>query len=879
MKIFKNYIFSIETDDDIILDKQALDIVEKAHSLKNEVYNQSYEYIIDVLDKVGKLFMDKNSIYYKTAFENVVSKVKFSKPMIDETFKLVGEILNKKELYKRLSLEVFYPYSLDNPMERYNYDGYIRAYPKGVVLHIGAGNVFLGILDSLVCGMITKNVNIVKVSSSGSNFMSVFAKAVKDVDKKGVIAKSFAILYWQSGKRNIEEAFAKNVNTIMVWGGYDAVDSYRKMAGINTDVLSFGPKTSFGILFEDYIERNGYDDVAKKIAIDCAMWDQSACSNMHDLYVVCKKENREKIVKNLMLSLEKSLKEFSKKFPQGKLSDDEKVEITKIRELAKIDMCFENAQIISSFPNSNYTIIYERDPSYRISPLNRVLYIKTVDDIYQIKKLIKPYYDYLQTVGIGGDIIKRKMILNEFANTGVLRFTELGEMTIGRTGAPHDGRFVLSSLVNWVSLEGRNKTQDKIIELIDFVRKNSFFYKKFYRNNKEIKSINDFKKLPLLEKKHIYENTPPKNYNLFTSRPVRGIYFASGGSTGEPKYVFYEQHEYEHIIKALAYAYEAAGLSEGDIIANLFVSGNLWSSWLSVEKAIAYTKATSVPIGSNLSIEEIVNYLRLFKVNTIIGLPSFLLKVADFVEKNNIKLPIKRIFYGGEYVGDEMVLYFKRVFKNCDVKSGGYATADAGVIGFQCKYLYKGMHHLFTQSQYIEFLDPKTLKEVEPGKIGEVVVTSFNKRKMPLIRYRVGDLGRWILKKCECGRDEPVFEIVGRCDDRIHAGGAHIFVNDIQNAIGKLDELSFNFQVVISKKGTKDQIEIIVEKKDRRKINTDDVIDKLQKSIIENCKDFAESIKMGLIDPPLIKIVEPNTIERIKRTGKIKRVIDKRITL
>jgi phenylacetate-CoA ligase len=164
-----------------------------------------------------------------------------------------------------------------------------------------------------------------------------------------------------------------------------------------------------------------------------------------------------------------------------------------------------------------------------------------------------------------------------------------------------------------------------------------------------------------------------------------------------------------------------------------------------------------------------------------------------------------------------MVLYFKRVFKNCDVKSGGYATADAGVIGFQCKYLYKGMHHLFTQSQYIEFLDPQTLKEVEPGKIGEVVVTSFNKRKMPLIRYRVGDLGRWILKKCECGRDEPVFEIVGRCDDRIHAGGAHIFVNDIQNAIGKLDELSFNFQVVISKKETKDQIEIIVEKKDRRK--------------------------------------------------------------
>ena len=879
MKIFKNYIFCEESDEDIILDTQALNIIKKANNIKNEIYNQSYEYIIDVLDKVGKLFSDKNSIYYKLAWEDVVSKVRFSLPMINETFKLVSKILDKKELYKRLSLEMFYPYALDNIMERYNYDGYIKAYPKGVVLHIGAGNVFLGILDSLVCGMITKNVNIVKVSSQGSNFMNVFAMAVKDVDKKGVVARSFAILHWTSGKRNIEEVFAKNVDAIMVWGGYDSVDSYKKMAGINTDVFAFGPKTSFGILFEDYIDKNGYDEVAKKIVVDCAMWDQSACSNMHDLYIVCLKENREKIVKNLMQSLKKAFVEFSKKFPSGKLSDDEKVEITKARELAKVDKSFGEADLISSFPNSEYTIIYEKDSSYRISPLNRVLYIKTVDDIYQIKRIIKPYHDYIQTVGIGGDILKRKMILKEFANTGAVRFTELGEMTMGKTGAPHDGKFVLSNLVNWVSLEGRNKVEDKLIELVDFVRRNSPFYKRFYSKVGEIKSTIDFKKLPLLEKNHIYDNTPPKNYNLFTSKAVRGIYFASGGSTGEPKYVFYDQHEYEHIIKALAYSYEAAGLSEGDVIANLFVSGNLWSSWLSVEKAIAYTKATSVPIGSNLSLDEIVKYLSFFKVNTLIGLPSFLLKLAGFVEENKIKLNIKRIFYGGEYVGDEMVSYFKKVFENCDVKSAGYATADAGVIGFQCRYLSKGKHHLFTQSQYIEFLNPKTFKEVKPGEIGEIVVTSFNKRKMPLIRYRVGDLGRWILKECECGRKEPIFEILGRCDDRIHAGGAHIFVGDISNAIGKIKELSFNFQIIISKKNNKDHIEIVVEKKGKGNIDINDVKKNLEKSILENCVDFAESIKMGLIDLPTIRIVDPNTIERIKRTGKIKRVIDKRMKL
>ncbi|MCX7648859.1 MAG: hypothetical protein N2Z60_09620, partial [Elusimicrobiales bacterium] len=69
--------------------------------------------------------------------------------------------------------------------------------------------------------------------------------------------------------------------------------------------------------------------------------------------------------------------------------------------------------------------------------------------------------------------------------------------------------------------------------------------------------MSDFESLPLLEKKHILENTPPESSALFTSKPVRGIYFASGGSTGEPKYVFYDQHEYEHTIRMLAYAYES----------------------------------------------------------------------------------------------------------------------------------------------------------------------------------------------------------------------------------------------------------------------------------------------------------------------------------
>jgi phenylacetate-CoA ligase len=416
---------------------------------------------------------------------------------------------------------------------------------------------------------------------------------------------------------------------------------------------------------------------------------------------------------------------------------------------------------------------------------------------------------------------------------------------------------------------------------VDFARERSPFYRRHMKGVPRIVSLEDFQKVPFLEKHHVLENTPPDSSDLLTSKVQRGIYFASGGSTGQPKYVFYDQHEYDHTCRMLGFTFEAAGLNEKDVIANLFIAGNLWSSWLSVEKAIAYTKAISVPVGSNLPLENIAGYLQDFGVTAVIGLPSFLVKLAEYAKANKGKhrLAIKKIFYGGEYVGEEMVKFFKSVFPGVDVRSGGYASADAGVIGFQCPHCVKGQHHLFSSSQFIEFADQDTLAPVKHGEVGELVVTGLSKKHMPIIRYRVGDLGRWLEKKpCACGRREPLFEILGRCDDRIHVGGAHLFVNDVQEALGKVPDLSFNFQAVIEKKGHRDSLRFLVEVKDPAALaRAGELGDLLWQRIEAHCEDLHESVRMKWLDRPEIEVLKPGAIERVQRTGKIRKVVDKRV--
>jgi len=463
---------------------------------------------------------------------------------------------------------------------------------------------------------------------------------------------------------------------------------------------------------------------------------------------------------------------------------------------------------------------------------------------------------------------------------GIARVVRLGKMLEESNGSPHDGIFPMMSLVNWLPIEEKPSQLDRLSELVDHARSRSPFYKRHFKDVPRIVSLEDFQKAPFLEKHHVLENTPPDSADLLTSKVQRGIYFASGGSTGQPKYVFYDQHEYDHTCRMLAYSLEAAGLGGKDTIANLFVAGNLWSSWLSVEKAIAYTKAISVPVGSGLPLENITGYLEDFRVTAIIGLPSFLVKLAEYVKANpgKYKLCVKKIFYGGEYVGLEMVKFFKSVFPGVDVRSAGYATADAGVLGFQCPACVKGQHHLFAYSQFIEFVRQDTLEPVKPGEIGELVVTGLTKKHMPIIRYRVGDLGRWLLKPCSCGRKEPMFEILGRCDDRIHVGGAHLFVNDIQEALGKVPDLTFNFQAVIGKKGHRDTLAIRVEVKDPAALaRSGELADLLWREISRHCEDLQESVRMKWLDKPAIEVLKPGSIERVQRTGKIRKVLDKRV--
>lgn len=845
---------------------------------------QTNKGIIAALARTGELFADKKGKWRREAFKLLHSGTAFSDETLNITLDILPQILEAGELRRRMELELFLPSALDACTPRAGYNGFVSACPKGVVLHVGAGNVFLGIIDSLLLGLLTKNVNVVKTATGGSAFAVLFCEALAVADKGGALSSSIAVVEWKGGSRDVERAAASGSDAVFVWGGEEAVAAYKELAPSSTHVTGFGPKMSMALVTGEYVSVFGMAAVAALAARDVCLWDQSACASPHTLYFVePDKKRAEKLVADFMALAPFAFEAMQRELPQAALTSDEQVEVTRARELAKVDAGLGLARVESSFPRTHWTLIAEKDPAFKISSLNRVLYVKSVPSVEAVAGLITPFRGYMQSVGVGGFAADRQAIARALGHLRVARVTELGKMLSSETGSPHDGTFPMRELVNFVGVEGDWSAADRLDALAAHARENSPFYKKHYRNApRKIRTLADFAKLPFLDKNHILDNTPPDSNDMFAGPITKGVYFASGGSTGSPKYIFFDSAEYARVCLTLSRCFSNAGLGKNDRAANLFVAGNLWSSFISVEKALAHTDAVSVPVGSSLPMESILKFLSEFRVTAIIGLPTFLTKLAEAVEVSSprAKIPLRYIFYGGEYVGPELTAYFRKVFPDVMVRSGGYATVDAGAIGYQCRHCEGSVHHLFEDEQFLEIVDPDTGLPVKEGEVGEVVTTVLNKRHMPILRFRLGDLGRFINRPCPCGRKDMLFEILGRCDDRIHIGGAHVFVNDLQKAIQEVPELSLNFQAELSRRGHRDFMKLKVEVRDPASMaEAPRLAAELGRMMHDKCEDLAYVIDNDWMGPPEVAILPPDGLERVRRTGKIRRVKDLRIKL
>ena len=115
----------------------------------------------------------------------------------------------------------------------------------------------------------------------------------------------------------------------------------------------------------------------------------------------------------------------------------------------------------------------------------------------------------------------------------------------------------------------------------------------------------------------------------------------------------------------------------------------------------------------------------------------------------------------------------------------------------------KGGMHVFEDHFYPEIVDPAGDNPLPEGEQGELVITTLSKEAQPVIRYRTGDITRFLPGDCPCGRtSRRIARIEGRADDMLIIRGINVYPREIEEILLADQSVTGTYAIVVDRRGT-----------------------------------------------------------------------------
>ena len=351
----------------------------------------------------------------------------------------------------------------------------------------------------------------------------------------------------------------------------------------------------------------------------------------------------------------------------------------------------------------------------------------------------------------------------------------------------------------------------KLRGIIQYAYKNSQAFKNKMDSAglkpKDIQTTKDLEKIPITKKADLVElqkkNPPFGGFEGVPITEMRRIFISPGP--------IYEPGEMEYVELGWAQGMYAGGFRPGDIVINTFSYHMVPFALHMVDNSLHRIGCVSIPTGVG-NTEQQVNILKHLKATGFCGTPSFLLNIAEKAEEMGFDLKkdldLKVGFVAAEMLPESLRSKLEEKFGMIIRQT--YGTADVGCLGYECMKK-NGMH--IPDDKIVEIVDPKTGKQLGPGKTGEIVATTFNKI-YPLIRFGTGDLSILTETPCPCGRTSPrLLKILGRVDQVTKVRGLFVHPGQVDEVASRYPQIA-KVQVVVARKEQKDEMTFRIELKE-----------------------------------------------------------------
>ena len=364
------------------------------------------------------------------------------------------------------------------------------------------------------------------------------------------------------------------------------------------------------------------------------------------------------------------------------------------------------------------------------------------------------------------------------------------------------------------------------------------------------------RELPFTIKAELRDNYPYGTLAVPLEQTVR--LHASSGTRGKPTIVAYTAHDVELFAEVNARSIAAAGGRPEDVLHVAYGYG-LFTGGLGLHYGGERLGATVVPAsGGNAGFQ--VQLLADLGAAGLACTPSFALLLAERAEADGVRdrIQLRYGILGAEPWSEAMREKLESAWgiDACDIY--GLSEIIGPGVAVECRES-KGALHVFDDHFLPEVVDPDT-GETTAG-LGELVLTTLTKEALPVLRYRTGDITRFVDGDCPCGRTHGrIARFSGRVDDMLVVRGVNVFPSEIEEVVLEHPALAGQYAIVLDRRTSLAELEIRAELGEAG-----------EGAEVE--AQLARSLEQRLRVRTRVRVGQPGTIPR-QELGKAKRVFE-----
>ncbi len=323
----------------------------------------------------------------------------------------------------------------------------------------------------------------------------------------------------------------------------------------------------------------------------------------------------------------------------------------------------------------------------------------------------------------------------------------------------------------------------------------------------DLTNLSDLSQFPFTTKSDLRDNYP---FNMFAvpQKDVVRVH-ASSGTTGKPTVVGYTADDIDTWATVMARSIRAAGGTAEDMVHVSYGYG-LFTGGLGAHYGAEKLGCTVIPMSGGQTAKQ-VQLIKDFNPNIIMVTPSYMLNLADEMEKQGIdphSLNLRLGIFGAEPWTNTMRTAIEQRMGIDALDIYGLSEVMGPGVGMECLSTKDGPT-LWEDHFYPEIINPTTGEVLPDGEYGEQVFTTLTKQAMPVIRYRTRDLTRLLPGTARPMR--RMDKITGRSDDMMIIRGVNVFPSQIEELALTLPELSPHYQIDLTRAGNMDAIAVNIE--------------------------------------------------------------------